>query len=360
MVGWVSTLTASHVLSLIGGLLFLSVVIGQGWLLLNLLRQNGRLLLRLEALEERLGAAPIGNSAPQPVTGLPVGIPAPGFELASLDGTPRTLDDLLTASKPVLLVFSDPGCGPCTALLPDLAHWQQEHAATVTVALISRGTPEANRAKLAAHGLTHVLLQQEREVAQAYQVQGTPSAVLVQRDGTIGSPVAIGAEAIATLVARMVDSPAPAPRTNGQGTLPAALPLGAPAPPLILPDLNGTSINLMTFRGQPTLLVFWNPGCGFCQHMLDDLKAWEAHPPKGAPRLLVISTGSVDANQALGLQSPIVLDQQFATARQFGASGTPSAVLLDAEGHLASQVVVGAQAVLALANDPRQIRLTTV
>ena len=25
--------------------------------------------------------------------------------------------------------------------------------------------------------------------------------------------------------------------------------------------------------------------------MLDDLKAWEAKPPKGAPRLLVVSTG---------------------------------------------------------------------
>ena len=75
------------------------------------------------------------------------------------------------------------------------------------MALISRGTPEENRAKSAEHGLTDVLLQDDREVAESYQATITPSAVLVQPDGTIGSPVAIGADAIAQLVARISDTP---------------------------------------------------------------------------------------------------------------------------------------------------------
>jgi len=58
-----------------------------------------------------------------------------------------------------------------------------QYAATLTIALISRGTPEANRAKMSEHGLTYVLLQQDREVATAYQVQGTPTAVIVRADG---------------------------------------------------------------------------------------------------------------------------------------------------------------------------------
>jgi hypothetical protein len=45
----------------------------------------------------------------------------------------------------------------------------------------------------------------------------------------------------------------------------------------------------------------------------------------------------------------VVLDQQFATGRAFGASGTTSAVLVDAEGKIASEVAVGAPAVLELA-----------
>jgi hypothetical protein len=49
------------------------------------------------------------------------------------------------------------------------------------------------------------------------------------------------------------------------------------------------------------------------------------------------------------LSSPVLLDQNFATGRAFGASGTPSAVLVDAEGRIASEVAVGAPAVLGLA-----------
>jgi hypothetical protein len=83
--------------------------------------------------------------------------------------------------------------------------------------------------------------------------------------------------------------------------------------------------------------------------MLADLKAWEASPPQGAPRLLVVSTGSVEENRALGLRSTIVLDHNMSVGSTFGANGTPMAVLIDAQGKLASEVAAGAPAVLALA-----------
>ena len=83
--------------------------------------------------------------------------------------------------------------------------------------------------------------------------------------------------------------------------------------------------------------------------MLPDLKAWEAHPPEGAPQLLVVSTGSVEENRAQGLRSPVVLDQGFAVGNAFGADGTPMAVLVDAEGRIASGVAAGVPEVLALA-----------
>jgi hypothetical protein len=51
----------------------------------------------------------------------------------------------------------------------------------------------------------------------------------------------------------------------------------------------------------------------------------------------------------MGLTSPVLLDQNFATGRAFGASGTPSAVLVDAEGKVATEVTVGAPAVMELA-----------
>jgi hypothetical protein len=84
--------------------------------------------------------------------------------------------------------------------------------------------------------------------------------------------------------------------------------------------------------------------------MLADLQAWEANLPAGAPKLLVVSTDSVADNQAMGLRSPMLLDQDgMRVGRLFGANGTPMAVLVDAEGKIASEVAAGAPAVLALA-----------
>ena len=101
-------------------------------------------------------------------------------------------------------------------------------------------------------------------------------------------------------------------------------------------------------------MVFWNPGCGFCQQMLPDLKEWEARAPENSPRLLLVSAGSEAANRQMGFASPVVLlDQQFAVGRAFGASGTPSGILVDAEGKVASEVAVGAQALLELAEASR-------
>jgi protein-disulfide isomerase len=218
---------------------------------------------------------------------------------------------------------------------------------------------EANRAKITEHGLTNVLLQQDREVAEAYQVLGTPTAVLVQPDGTIGSSLALGADAIAALVAQLVSAPAPMPQDDDNGAQPvqsATLSVGAPAPLLMLPDLDGMPRSLTEFQRGSTLLLFWDPACGFCQRMLDELKAWEAHPPKGAPQLVLISSGSVEANRSMGLQSPILLDLGFSAGRQFGATGTPMAVLLDAQGRIASELAAGAAAVLKLAHGPHQMQ----
>lgn len=43
----------------------------------------------------------------------------------------------------------------------------------------------------------------------------------------------------------------------------------------------------------------------------------------------------------MSLGSTVVLDLGFAAGRSFGASGTPSAVLGDEEGKIASEIAVG-------------------
>jgi peroxiredoxin/uncharacterized membrane protein YphA (DoxX/SURF4 family) len=343
--------TMTQRIELLFGVVLLALVIGEGWLILQIMTQQGRLLLRMEALETRLGVA---APAQAHVMGLPVNSAAPAFELATLDGKTKELESLRKGGKPLVLLFTDPGCGPCTALLPEIAQWQRDHAGKISVALISRGTVEANRAKVTEPGVTNVLLQKDREIAESYQAHGTPSAVVVRQDGTIGSPLAQGADAIRALIATSVTATAAAVAPRA----PAGLKIGESAPDFGLPDLTGKNVKLSDFRGNPTLVLFWRPSCGFCERMLPDLKAWEENRSNGAPKLLVVSTDSAADNKKMGLRSPVVLDKSgMSIGGKFGAGGTPMAVLVDADGKIASELAAGAPAVLELAGrEQTQIR----
>lgn len=198
--GWIAHLSAAGAVGLAGG-----VLIGVlGLVCFELLRQHGRLLMRIEALEQAAEARPGG---PARRVGLPPGAVAPDFTLPDIGGESVTLGSLLEEGRPVMLVFGDPGCGPCAELLPQIARWQEEHRESLTVALVSRGEIEHNRAASAQHGIEALLLQEDREVAVVYHAHGTPSAVLVAADGTIASPVAAGALQIEELVTSATPSP---------------------------------------------------------------------------------------------------------------------------------------------------------
>jgi thiol-disulfide isomerase/thioredoxin len=298
------------------------------WALVHVLRQNGRLLLRLEAVEAKLAG---GAEAPPP--GLPVNSDAPAFSLQNLVGDTVTLEMLLERGKPLLLLFSEPGCGACDAAIPEVAQWQREYGDRLLIVPISRGDVKENRAKSAKYGLRNVLLQTDSDVAQAYQAQGTPSAVLV-KEGRIDSSLALGTDAIRGLVAR--------------ATLPASVTVGDPVPSLRLPDLSGKLIDLAQLQTRRTLMLFWSPSCGFCQQMLEDLKRWEHNPQDDAPELVVISAGALDENRKQGFSSRVLLDPYYAASQVFNSGGTPSAVMVE-RGRVASSVAVGAEAVLGLA-----------
>src|SRR5262245_34564156 len=102
------------------------ILIGFGcWLFMQLMRQNGRVLLQLEALEDsvaemaesleeghaaRNGHRPLARSKINR-DGLTKGTEAPDFRLSALEGGELSLADY--RGRSVLLVFSDPHCGPC-------------------------------------------------------------------------------------------------------------------------------------------------------------------------------------------------------------------------------------------------------
>jgi peroxiredoxin len=340
-VAWLSVLTMHDWLQLIVGLAALGALAFTAALLAQVLRQQGRMLLRLEGVEERVGIRP--RAPAPPPEGLAPGTTAPDFELTDLKGEKETLGELLEAKRPALLVFTNPGCGPCQALLPDLAEWQQKLRDSFTVAVISEGSTEQNAKYGASLDVRRVLVQRGREVSDVYEVHGTPAALAVTADGRVATYLVQGPEAIRSLARAIYErrlpslAAPPTPRT------------GMAAAEFSLTSTEGKRVTSSDLRGERALLLFWNPHCGFCQRMFSGLMAWVAARRTDAPRLLVVSSGSAEDHRGWDARTTVALDPDGRVASAFGAHGTPMSVLIDAEGRLDSELAAGAQAFFNLA-----------
>jgi thiol-disulfide isomerase/thioredoxin len=317
----------------LAGLLALAIVLGAvglaaagGTAFLSLMRAHGRLLVEVDALRRALQAAGIDVEPERTLVelGRDPGTPAPDFAAETATGQRISLADLLEPGLPLLVTFTSPGCAPCEALNPVLSRWRHEHAGALSFATIS--------ADSAAY--------------EAYQVTGTPSAVLISADGQIASYLAEGAEAIEQLLEGAL---------QGEGDT-DGLRIGAPVPSLDLRDLEGRAVALADPAGRDTLVLFWNPGCGYCSAMRSDLLAWECNAGTDAPRLLVVSSGDPEESRADGFASIVALDTDYRAGEAFGAAGTPMAVRVDGRGRIASGLVTGGAAVLALAGTRQAAR----
>ncbi|MCV7412694.1 thioredoxin family protein [Mycobacterium florentinum] len=115
---------------------------------------------------------------------------ADGLALPDRAGNVWTLDKLLEPRRPLMLIFSQPGCGACDLLLPEVARWQHDLDGRVRVALVNGGP--------AGHRVPLELVDESRAAFAAFGITATPSAVLID-DGR-RSEIARGATAIGELV----------------------------------------------------------------------------------------------------------------------------------------------------------------
>ena len=306
-----------------------------GWLLLRTLRRHGTLLLRIEQLERTLLNAGLTVPPDPGSAGLPVGKRAPGFELPNVSGGMDSLDRLVAAGDPLLLIFTDSGCAPCHDLLPEIAAWQQE-AEAPAIAVAASG-PGADVGRTAAeHELGHVLLDEDGRLFEAFDVPATPGAVLIDPDGKIASPAVAGPDQIAALLA--------ATRPRGRGGRGPAI--GSDAPRVELELVGGGTTEIGSGAAGERLLIFWNPECGFCREMYDELLDLERRTDR---EIMIVSGGDEAGTRAEGFRSPVALDPDLEAASAYGATGTPMALVIDGDGRIVSPLAAGRDDVLALA-----------
>src|ERR1700733_9572171 len=132
-------------------------------------------------------------------SGLPRGTPAPLFKLPSLKGGEIALDTY--RGRRVMVVFSDPKCKPCHALMPELVALHKR-TPDIEVLIISRGNLETVRAEFEQRPVPFpVAVQKSWEISRRYAMFATPIAYLIDESGKIAGDIAIGSEPILILLA---------------------------------------------------------------------------------------------------------------------------------------------------------------
>ncbi len=137
-----------------------------------------------------------------------------------------------------------------------------------------------------------------------------------------------------------------APATT-QGRMPAPRP-GFLAPDFELQTLDGQSLSLSQFRGQPVILNLWASWCPPCKAEMPSIQStYSAYKDQGLVVLGLNMAFQDDVNntrsftQQAGVTFPVLLDQDGSVARRYEMRALPTTVFIDRSGVIQDVVVGG-------------------
>ena len=112
-------------------------------------------------------------------------------------------------------------------------------------------------------------------------------------------------------------------------------------PDFTVTTLDGTTITKASLQGKPAVLMFWASWCGTCQKELPNMKTlYEQHKAKGLQAVAIgfqddeaNIRGYVQAHQTTFV-FPTAYDVNNRVSTLFRARGTPTFVVLDAQGSI--------------------------
>ncbi len=121
---------------------------------------------------------------------------------------------------------------------------------------------------------------------------------------------------------------------------------GHPAPDFELKTLDGQSVRLSDFKGQPVLVNFWATWCGPCRAEFPDFqKAWTDNADKMT--IIAVNHTTLDQKEQIpdflkefGVTFKVVLDETGDTAKAYGIIGLPTTIFIDRTG-LVNEVFTG-------------------
>ena len=340
------------------------VAITLGLVLFQVLKQQGRILRRLDELE--LKAA--GVSAPAE---LEIGTLVQDFQAPDVSGKNVSLSDF--RDRRVLLIYWNPQCGFCDMLAAELAPLQTALKKNNTeVVLVTYGDVESNRKLAVEHGLDSTILLIENSPAKEFIVnelfrhRGTPSAYLLDEQKRVIQALAVGMDDILRIAREACDRHSLRLRPIGLALRPIRkLPLtesrivrdglkaGTPAPAFRLPDIHGGTVSLDQFRGRKLLLVFSDPQCAPCDQLAPELAELHRKHENNGLAVVMVGRGDPEQNRKKAgqhrIEFPVLLQEKWKLSRQYGIFATPVAFLVGKDGVIARNVATGPDEIMTLA-----------
>ena len=130
------------------------------------------------------------------------------------------------------------------------------------------------------------------------------------------------------------------------------LPIGSLAPVFELPDLNYKIVTIKDLISpkKTTMFFFVSPTCNPCGALLPEIEEWQTEL-KDKLNFVFISSGGVKENTdklAGKTLKKVLLQKDREVAELFGAKWTPTVVLVNSEGRIASRLAAGDTAIREL------------
>lgn len=114
---------------------------------------------------------------------------------------------------------------------------------------------------------------------------------------------------------------------------------GDPTPALVLADLSGKKIDLVTLRGKTVLVNFWATWCAPCVEEMPALQKLQSRLDPRRFMVLAVNVGESRARVEMFLKQvpvdfPIVLDPDSETAKTWKVRGYPSTFIVGPDGKI--------------------------
>lgn len=345
------TSTNQDVMEFVIGIAVIGLLAAVVYFLKKISEQQVQIMRRIELMElvSQEGGEVAREEVTHPHEGLPIGGHFPDFELLDVNANTVSLATLKEQGTPTLFFFVSPTCNPCKALIPEIDQWRKELMGKVNFVFVSNGKAQDNIDKFGNDPMRPILLQKQRELAEAVKAQWTPTVILMDANGRVASHPTAGDNAIRSLIEQLKSED-----LDREFTYFARVhdhdhnKIGESVPDFSIQDIKGQVIDSDYFKGKQTLVTFWSTTCQFCSSMMEELQVWDKTKGEDAPDLVLFSEGDKETHEQFQLNSPVILDEGYKTAAGFGMFGTPSAVLVNEEGKIISETAVGAANIWSL------------